>query len=90
MESGWNKFFGALGKGVGGGNDAVWDKNSVHEISVNIRGFGTKSKVRVISQVKIYDTKGGVSKVEQITDAEFYKNIFSIIDKGVFLHKEGL
>ncbi len=90
VESGWNKFFGGLSKGLDGDNDVAWDKNSVHEISVNVRGFGKKSKVRVISQVKIYDTRGAVSKVAQITDEEFYKNIFYIIDKGVFLHQEGL
>lgn len=90
VESGWNKFFGGLSKGLGGDSDTAWDKNSVHEISVNVRNFGGKSKVRIISQVKTYDTKGAVSKVEQVTDEEFYKNVFSIIDKGIFLQKEGL
>jgi len=59
-------------------------------VSVNVRSFGETSKVRVVSQVKTYNTEGGVSKVEQITEKQFYENVFSKIDKAVFLQNEGL
>ena len=85
VESGWGKFLSVFGDGT-----EVWDKNSVHEVSMNIQEFGKTSKVRVISQVKTYNNKGGVSRVYQVRSEDFYTDIFSKIDKGVFLRKEKL
>ncbi len=81
----WSKFFAKAFN-----DDATWETNSVHEMSVNVRKFGETSKVRIISQVKVYDNKGAVSRVRQINEENFYRDIFSKIDKGVFLQKQDL
>lgn len=86
VESGWGKFFSVFDDD----GSQVWDKNSVHEISVNVQQFGKVSRVRIISQVKTYNNRGGVSRVYQVKSEDFYRDIFSKVDKGIFLRKENL
>lgn len=86
VESGTTKFFSTLFMG----SDAKWDKNSVIEATANVSEFGPETRVRIIFQAKTYDNKGGVSKLKQIDDENYYQDFFAKVDKGVFIEGEGL
>ncbi len=88
VEPGWAKVFSFFED-----NDnslEQWDKTRIHEISINVQQFGKNSKVRIISQVKTYNNNDIVSDVHQVRSELFYTDIFSKIDKGVFLRKQDL
>jgi len=81
-EAFWSTFF--LGA------NARWKKASVIECTGNITEFGDTTKVRVNFQLKMLDNKGGIVKIEQISDEKYYQDFFSKVDKGIFLQKEKL
>lgn len=72
------------------GQDIRWKKTSVIETTANISEFGKSCKVRVNFVERILDNAGGVVEVNQITNAKFYQDFFSKVDKSIFLQKEKL
>jgi len=47
------------------------------------------SLVRFSAQRSVLSDKGTTLSVEQILDAEFYQNLFSHLDKALFLQRSG-
>ena len=72
------------------GAQARWKKASIIECTANITEFGKTTKVRVNFQLKMLDNKGGILKIEQITDEKYYQDFFAKVDKGIFLQREKL
>lgn len=72
------------------GAGATWNKNSTYEASVNVSERGEETRVRVIFQVKTMNNKGGVASIAQVSDEKSYTEFFSMVDKGVFIEKEGI
>lgn len=72
------------------GSNARYQKNAIIEASANVSKIGKKCKVRVNFQKKIFNNKGEVMEVIQVTDQKYYQNFFSKVDKGIFLHKQKL
>lgn len=68
----------------------AWDKNAIVEATANVSEFGKQTRVRVNFQQKVYDSTGGVSTVDQITDPKFYQEFFVKVDKGLFIQKENI
>ena len=67
-----------------------WDKNAIVEATANVSEFGKQTRVRVNFQQKVYDSTGGESTVDQITDPKFYQEFFAKVDKGLFIQKENI
>lgn len=72
------------------GANAVWKKASVIECTANVSEFGNTTRVRANFQIKILNNKGGIIKIQQITDEKYYQDFFSKVDKGIFIQKEKL
>lgn len=70
------------------GANATWKKASIIECTGNVSEFGDTIKVRVNFQLKMLDNKGGIMKIEQISDEKYYQDFFIKVDKGIFLQKE--
>ena len=91
IESGWDRFFAELGDALDeGGYDARWSKSMLVETSANVTGFGESTKVRANFRAKHFDNRGGILKVYQIEDEQFYRDFFAKVDKAIFLQKEKL
>jgi hypothetical protein len=71
-------------------SESRYRKTSVIETTANISEFGDQCRVRVNFIKKILDNTGATMDVDQITDAQFYQDFFSKVDKGIFLQKEKL
>ncbi len=69
---------------------ARYRKTSVIETTANVSEFGSQCRVRMNFMKKILDNTGATMEVDQITDAKFYQDFFSKVDKGLFLQKEKL
>lgn len=72
------------------GVDARWEKNSLVEASCNVSDVRDGCKVRVNFQQKILDNKGGIVKIRQIDEQEFYQTFFNKVSKSIFIQKMGL
>jgi hypothetical protein len=70
--------------------ETAWDKNATVEATANVSEFGNQTRVRVNFQQKVHDSYGGVAKVEQIDELEFYQQFFIKVDKGLFIQQEKL
>lgn len=70
------------------GNERVYSKNSVIEVSANVSGFGNITRIRVNFQKKVIDNTGATLDVFQITEPSFYQEFFYRVDKGIFIQKE--
>lgn len=70
------------------GVNAVYKKASIIECTANISEMIDSVKVRANFQLKVFNNKGGIIKVEQIDDEKYYQDFFSKVDKGMFLQKE--
>jgi len=81
---------GAVFMTILAGPDARWAKNSCIEATANVSDFGDQCRVRVNFQLKFYDNKGNVMKIEQIQDAKYYQDFFAKVDKGIFIQSENL
>ncbi len=64
-------------------------KASVIECTANVSEYGNQVRVRVNFQVKVLDNKGGIREVKQIEE-KYYQDLFSKVDKGIFIQKEKL
>ena len=76
-------------KGALGGSYSAETTSSSIEVNVSVMPFGEKTRVRMVAQLSQESTKTGVTK-EIITDAEFYQNFFTKLEKGLFIEREGL
>ena len=72
------------------GEEARWDKNSIIETTANVSPSGAGSRVRVTFQAKTLNNRGEVVGVREISDARFYQEFFAKVDKGLFVHAQGL
>jgi hypothetical protein len=72
------------------GKDATWQKNSIVECAANVSPRHQGVRVRLSFQVKVFDNNGRVLRVETIDHPLFYQAIFSRIDKGIFIEKQGV
>ncbi|WDP90479.1 MAG: hypothetical protein HUN04_12570 [Desulfobacter sp.] len=70
------------------GPNAVYKKASIIECTANVSELIDTVKVRANFQLKMFNNKGGIIKVEQIDDEKYYKDFFMKVDKGMFLQKE--
>lgn len=86
VENKGKAFFSALFKG----NDARWEKNSIIEASCNVSDIKDGCKVRANFQQKIFDNKGGIVKIEQIEEQQFYQTFFTKVSKSIFIQRMGL
>lgn len=59
------------------------------EISVNITTREKNSVVRFSAQRSVLADNGGKISVEQVLDAPFYQNLFSKLDKALFIERAG-
>jgi len=73
-----------------GAKNAKFTKNAAIEVTANVSEFGKETRVRVNFQRRIMDNQGGVQKVEQIQDGQFYQEFFGKVDKGLFIQREKL
>lgn len=71
-------------------NDVRWQNTTMIDASGTLTPVGKSTNVRLIFQKKILDNYGVAMGVHVITDPIFYQNIFTKIDKSLFLEKEGL
>ena len=81
--------FGAWG-GFAGNQQARWRNSSVIECSGTLTNVGSDTNIRLIFQTKTLDNFGVSMGIELVTDPAYYQNIFSKIDKSLFLEKEQL
>ncbi len=73
-----------------GRRDARWKKNSIIECAANVTKRSHDLRVRLSLQVKVIDNSGNVQSVGAIYEPRIYQSLFSRIDKGIFLEKEGV
>ena len=72
------------------GSEARWNKNSIIESTANVTQTGRDAKVRVTFQIKTMTNRGEVADVRAVSDAKYYQDFFSKVDKGIFIQNEGL
>jgi hypothetical protein len=76
--------------GLLGNNQTRWRNSSVIDCSGTLTTVGRSTNVRLIFQKKVLDNFGVPMGIDLIEDPVFYQNIFSKIDKSLFLEKESL
>jgi len=64
-----------------------YKKNSITSASVTISEFGKQIQVRINFTNKVMNNNGGVMRVTQINDEQYYQKIFSKVDKSIFFAK---
>ena len=72
------------------GANARWKKNSIIDASCNVSVIKDGCKVRANFQQKILDNKGGIVKIQQIDDQQFYQTFFNKVSKSIFIQRMGL
>lgn len=87
--SGGQQIYADFG-GIFGNNQARWRNSSVIDCSGTLTTVGRSTNVRLIFQKKVLDNYGVPMGIDLIEDPAFYQNIFSKIDKSLFLEKESL
>jgi hypothetical protein len=70
--------------------DPRWNKFLQVECAANISALRDGVRVRLSFHAKTLDNHGQVVAVEPIRDPAFYQSLFSRVDKGMYLEKEGL
>jgi hypothetical protein len=76
--------------GFFGNNQARWRNSSSIDCSGTLTTVGRSTNVRLIFQQRILDNFGVPMSIDLIEDPAFYQNIFTKIDKSLFLEKESL
>jgi len=76
--------------GIFGNQQARWRNSSVIDCSGTLTTQGKSTNVRLIFQKKVLDNFGVPMGIDLIEDPGFYQNIFSKIDKSLFLERENL
>lgn len=72
------------------GIHARWNKNSIIEATANVSPAAKDCKVRVTFQSKTLNNRGEVVGIRDIADAKYYQEFFAKVDKGIFIHREGI
>ena len=67
------------------GSEAIWQKASIMEATINISEFGKQTRVRVSFHRKLLDNRGGIMSVAEVSDPLAYQDFFSNIDKSIFI-----
>jgi len=65
-------------------------KINIAEASVNITTISNETRVRANFIVRGENSFGGKIFAKQIEDEETYQKFFSIVDKSIFIQKEGI
>jgi hypothetical protein len=76
--------------GFFGNNQARWRNSSSIDCSGTLTTVGRSTNVRLIFQQRILDNFGVPMSIDLIEDPAYYQNIFTKIDKSLFLEKESL
>jgi hypothetical protein len=87
--SGGGQVFSDFG-GFFGNNQARWRNSSSIDCSGTLTSVGKTTNVRLIFQKKILDNFGVPMSIDLIEDPAFYQNVFTKIDKSLFLERESL
>lgn len=61
---------------------------AVVDATANVTEFGSEIKIRVNFKRKMLNAYGSALNVEEIDNAEYYKNFFAKVDKALFLQKQ--
>jgi len=70
--------------------EELLSKTLVLDCTANVSAFGKQSRVRVNFQQRVLGANGATMSASPITDAAFYQQFFSQVDKGIFLQQEGV
>lgn len=62
---------------------------STIEANVQVSPFGERVRVRMSARLAAISTTGNTN-YEQITEADFYRNFFTNLEKGLFIEREGI
>jgi hypothetical protein len=76
--------------GFFGNNQARFRNSSSIDCSGTLTTVGRSTNVRLIFQQRILDNFGVPMSIDLIEDPVFYQNIFTKIDKSLFLERESL
>jgi hypothetical protein len=76
--------------GMFGNTQTRWRNSSVIDCSGTLTTVGQATNVRLIFQKKVLDNFGVPMNINLIEEPGFYQNIFSKIDKSLFLERENL
>ena len=58
------------------------------EATANVTEFGKEMKVRVNFKRKLLNQYGNEQQIKEITDANYYKDIYAKVDKAIFIQKQ--
>lgn len=72
------------------GENAAWEKQAILEATVNVSTFGPETRVRISLHNKVLDNRGAVMSVHEVEDPLPYQQLFSKIDKSVFIQSSGI
>jgi hypothetical protein len=90
LDVGGNRQIYAEFGGIFGNNQARWRNSASIECSGTLTTVGSSTNVRLIFQRKELDNYGVSMGIELLEDPAFYQNIFSKIDKSLFLERESV
>ncbi|MBI5204723.1 MAG: hypothetical protein HZA11_07390 [Nitrospirae bacterium] len=71
-------------------SDTVRKRVYITECSANVSEYGKKTRVRINFLLKIMNRRGGIYKIGEIEDPEYYQDFFLKVDKGLFIQNEKL
>ena len=72
-----------------GSSNISTDEFSAFETNLTVTQFGEKVRTRMAARLSRTST-GGKIQYEQVTDAKFYQEFFTQLEKGIFIDQEGL
>lgn len=79
----------AFMKGFLGRGSVSTQKWSTVEATLTVTPFGDKLRVRLSARLSATDSGGG-TRYEAVTEAVFYRDFFTKLEKGLFIEKEKL
>ena len=79
----------AFMKGFFGIGSVSTQKWSTIEATVTVTPFGAKTRVRLSARLTAISSNGS-SNYEALTDADYYQNFFTKLEKGLFIERQKL
>lgn len=61
---------------------------AVVEVTANLSEYGKAFKIRINIKRKLLNAYGSAIKIEEVTDEKYYQNLFSKVDKAIFIQKQ--
>ena len=61
---------------------------AVVEATANVSEYGKAFKVRINIKRKLLNGYGSAIKIEEVTDEKYYQDLFSKVDKAIFIQKQ--